>query len=71
MDRRKLCRVILKMIYLKVKENVLHLMVIQFKDNLREVEFKEEAHINLVMEICINIFYISYEGDLKNNTIDG
>lgn len=71
MDKRKLCRVILKMIYLKEKENVLHLMVIQFKDNLREVEFKEEVHIDLVMEICNTIFNISYEGDLKNNTIDG
>lgn len=47
-------------------------MEIQSKVNLEEVESKEEVHIDLVMEICKYKKYIfSYEGDLKNNTIDG
>lgn len=40
------------MICSKVKENVLHLMEIQYKGNLEEVEFKAEVLIDLVMEIC-------------------
>jgi hypothetical protein len=30
-------------------------MVILYRDNLEEVEFKEEGHIDLVMGICIKI----------------
>ncbi|CAD8048474.1 unnamed protein product [Paramecium sonneborni] len=38
-------------------EGVQHLMVIHFKDNLEEVESKEEVLINLVFEIFILVLY--------------